>query len=265
MPLVRSIARRYRRGEEPLEDLEQVAVLGLLGAIERFNPERGTAFASFAVPTIAGELRRHFRDRGWVVHVPRDLQERCLTVRRATEEMATTLGRAPTVSELGARLGRSDEEILEARRALHAMRPASLDRPAAHGDDDDGGAMNRFGDLDPGYQRCDDSVTIDALLSHVPVRERQIIELRFTDDLTQSEIGARLGISQMHVSRLLRRTLDELGASLAVSSGKSPQSSAQLASSTTTVSPLRTSSSTGFAEGDSARPSRSSRSRSSPS
>lgn len=213
MPLVRSLARRYRRGEEPLEDLEQVAVLGLLGAIKRFNPDRGTAFASFAVPTIAGELRRHFRDKGWVVHVPRDLQERCLAVRRATQEMATTLGRAPTVSELGVQLGHSDEEILQARQAMHAMRPASLDRQAAHGDDDDDRPMNGFGDIDPGYQRCDDSVTIDALLSHVPERERQIIELRYAGDLTQSEIGARLGISQMHVSRLLRRTLQELGES----------------------------------------------------
>jgi RNA polymerase sigma-B factor len=210
MPLARSLARRYHRGEEPLEDLEQVAALGLLKAIKGFDPDRGSAFASFAVPTIVGELRRHFRDKGWAVRVPRDLQELALAVQRKADAMSTEVGRPPTAEELAAKLGRDVEEVLEAREALRAMRPASLDRPSSAEDDEDDIPMARIGGIDPGYERTEEAVTIGRLVRDLPDRERKILALRFGGDLTQSEIGERLGISQMHVSRLLRRTIEQL-------------------------------------------------------
>ncbi len=210
MPLARSLARRYHRGEEPLEDLEQVAALGLLKAIKGFDPDRGSAFASFAVPTIVGELRRHFRDKGWAVRVPRDLQELALAVQRKADELSTEFGRPPTVAELGEKLGRSAEEVLEAREALRAMRPASLDRPMGADEDEDDHPLQKLGDVDPGYEHAEESVTLERLMQGLPDRERKILALRFGGDLTQSEIGKQLGISQMHVSRLLRRTLEEL-------------------------------------------------------
>ena len=210
MPLARSLARRYHRGEEPLEDLEQVAALGLLKAIRRFDPDRGSAFASFAVPTIVGELRRHFRDKGWAIRVPRDLQELALAVQRKVDVMTTEAGRPPTVEQLASSLGRDIEDVLEAREALRAMRPASLDRPSQAGDDEDESPLARIGDLDPGYERTDEAVTIGRLVRGLPDRERSILALRYGGDLTQSEIGERLGISQMHVSRLLRRTIEDL-------------------------------------------------------
>jgi len=211
LPLVRSLARRYQRGEEPLEDLEQVASMGLLKAIDGFDLERGTAFASFAVPTIVGELRRHFRDKGWTIRVPRELQELTLKVNKEQESASSELGRPPTPAELAARLGVPVERVLEAREAAHAMRPVSLDRPALPDGEDDGDTLiDRFGSVDAGYRRAEDAVTVDDLLRRLPDRERTVIELRFHEDLTQSEIGDRIGISQMHVSRLLRRALSEL-------------------------------------------------------
>ena len=211
MPLARSLARRYHRGEEPLEDLEQVAALALLKAIRGFDPDRGSPFASYAVPTIVGELRRHFRDKGWAIRVPRDLQELSLKVQRESETLATTLGRAPTVAEVAAKVGRSDEEVLEAREAMRAMRPASLDRPAAAGEDEDDTPMERVGGVDPGFELAEHSATLESLMRTLPERERRILTLRYGSDLTQAEIGEQLGISQMHVSRLLRRTIEELG------------------------------------------------------
>jgi RNA polymerase sigma-B factor len=210
MPLAKSLARRYHRGEEPLDDLEQVAALGLIKAIKGFNPDRGSAFASFAVPTIVGELRRHFRDKGWTIRVPRDLQELSLAVQRKADSMTTEEGRPPTPDQLAAELGRNVEEILEAREALRAMRPASLDRPTQAGEDEDDIPLNRIGGIDPGYERTDEAVTIGRLVKDLPERERKILALRYSGDLTQAEIGEELGISQMHVSRLLRRTIDEL-------------------------------------------------------
>jgi RNA polymerase sigma-B factor len=211
MPLVRSLARRYQRGEEPLDDLEQVASLGLLKAIDGFDLERGTAFASFAVPTIVGELRRHFRDKGWTIRVPRELQEMSLRVNKEQEAAATEMGRPPTPAELAARLDVPVERILEAREAAHAMRPVSLDRPGLPDGDTDGDTLiDRFGTVDAGYRRAEDAATVDDLLKRLPERERTVVELRFNEDLTQSEIGERIGVSQMHVSRLLRRALTEL-------------------------------------------------------
>jgi len=210
MPLARSLARRYHRGEEPLEDLEQVAALGLLKAIKGYDPDRGSAFASFAVPTIVGELRRHFRDKGWAIRVPRDLQELALAVQRKADVLNTEMGRPPTVEQLAETLDRDVEDVLEAREALRAMRPASLDRPAQAGEDEDDVPLQRIGDVDPGYERTEEAVTIGHLVRDLPERERKILALRFGGDLTQSEIGEQLGISQMHVSRLLRRTIEEL-------------------------------------------------------
>lgn len=211
LPLARSLARRYHRGEEPLDDLEQVAAVGLLKAIDGFDPDRGSAFASFAVPTIVGELRRHFRDKGWTIRVPRDLQELALAVQKRTTELSTQLGRLPTVGELAESLNRATEDVLEAREALRAMRPASLDQPGpSGGEDEDDMPLARFGTIDPGFERCEQATTLGQLARDLPERERRILALRFGSDLTQSEIGERLGISQMHVSRLLRRTLDEL-------------------------------------------------------
>ncbi len=210
MPLAKSLARRYHRGEEPLEDLEQVAALGLLKAIKGYDPDRGSAFASFAVPTIVGELRRHFRDKGWAIRVPRDLQELALAVQRKADAMNTELGKPPTADQLAERLGRDVEDVLEAREALRAMRPASLDRPSQAGEDEDDTPMARIGGVDPGYERTEEAVTIGRLVRDLPERERRILALRFSGDLTQSEIGEELGISQMHVSRLLRRTIEEL-------------------------------------------------------
>jgi RNA polymerase sigma-B factor len=213
LPLVRSLARRYQRGEEPLEDLEQVASLGLLKAIDGFDLERGTAFASFAVPTIVGELRRHFRDKGWTIRVPRELQELSLKVNKEQEAAASELGHPPTPGELAKRLDVPVERVLEAREAAHAMRPVSLDRPAQPDGENDGDTLiDRFGTEDRGFRRAEDSVTVDDLLKRLPDRERMVVELRFHEDLTQSEIGERIGISQMHVSRLLRRAMLELNA-----------------------------------------------------
>jgi RNA polymerase sigma-B factor len=211
MPLARSLARRYHRGEEPLDDLEQVAALGLLKAMRGFDCDRGKSFAAYAVPTIVGELRRHFRDKGWGIHVPRGLQETALLVQRDSEVLATALGRAPTVKEIAAKVGRSEEEVLEAREAFRAMRPASLDRPAAPGgEDEEHDLLSRIGGVDPGFERAEDSATLATLMERLPNRERRLLSLRYEEDLTQSEIGERMGISQMHVSRLLRRTIDHL-------------------------------------------------------
>ena len=209
LPLATRLAQRYRRSAEPLEDLVQVASLGLLKAIDRFDPARGTAFSSFAVPTIAGELKRHFRDKGWAVKVPRDLQELAQRVIRTTDHLTHELGRAPTVSEIADELGITLEQVLEAREAAAAHRTESLDRP--RGDDQDTTLVaDTLGALEPGYRQAEQSATLEAMMSVLTDREREILRLRFAEDLTQSEIGQRVGVSQMHVSRLLRKAVSQL-------------------------------------------------------
>jgi RNA polymerase sigma-B factor len=211
LPLARQLARRYQRGGEQLDDLIQVASLGLLKAIDRFDPERETAFSSFAVPTILGELKRHFRDKGWSVRVPRDLQELAVKVDRLGDEMARELGRAPTPTEIGERVGASAEQVLEAREAAGAYRAVSLDRP--RDDDEDGeGIADSFGVEDPGFGLAEDAATVESLMTVLSEREREVLRLRFAEDLTQSEIGARVGVSQMHVSRLIRQAVARLRA-----------------------------------------------------
>jgi RNA polymerase sigma-B factor len=211
LPLARQLARRYQRGGEPLDDLIQVASLGLLKAIDRFEPDRPTAFSSFAVPTILGELKRHFRDRGWSVRVPRDLQEMSVRVDRVTESMSRSLGRAPTPAEIAEEIGTTTERVLEAREAAGAYRAVSLDRP--RDDDDEGeGMADTFGAEDPGFGLAEDAATVERLMSVLSDREREVLRLRFSEDLTQSEIGRRVGVSQMHVSRLIRQALARLRA-----------------------------------------------------
>jgi RNA polymerase sigma-B factor len=209
LPLARQLARRYQRGSEPFDDLVQVASLGLLKAIDRFEPDRATAFSSFAVPTILGELKRHFRDRGWSVRVPRDLQEMAVRVDRVTEELAGRLGRAPTPAEIASHIGATTEQVLEAREAAGAYRAVSLDRPRDDEDEGDGMA-DTMGIEDPGFGLAEDAATVERLMSVLSDREREVLRLRFAEDLTQSEIGARVGVSQMHVSRLIRQAVARL-------------------------------------------------------
>ena len=210
LPLARQLARRYQRGGEQLDDLVQVASLGLLKAIDRFDPARETAFSSFAVPTILGELKRHFRDKGWSVRVPRDLQEMAVKVDRVADEMSRELGRAPTPGEIGERTGASQEQVLEAREASAAYRAVSLDRPRSDDEEDGDSYADAVGADDPGFRLAEDSATVDRLMRVLSEREREVLRLRFEEDLTQSEIGQRVGVSQMHVSRLIRQSIARL-------------------------------------------------------
>jgi RNA polymerase sigma-B factor len=209
LPLATGLAHRYHRGAEPLDDLVQVASLGLLKAIDRFDPARGTAFSSFAVPTIAGELKRYFRDKGWALKVPRDLQELAQRVGRTTDRLVDELGRTPTVAEVAGALGITPEQVLEAREAATAYRAASLDQPL--GDDQDATVVvDTLGAHEPGYLQAEQSATLDAMMWVLTDREREVLRLRFEEDLTQSEIGRRVGLSQMQISRLLRQAVTRL-------------------------------------------------------
>ncbi len=212
MPLARSLARRYDRSSEPFEDLLQVASLGLLKALDRFDASLGHPFASFAVPTILGEMRRHFRDAGWSVHVPRGSQERALKVRDAQERLANHRGRAPTVNELAEYLELGTEEIIDALQAIQAYESLSLDAPRPGATDEVTSYGDAMGAEDARYELVELDATVSAVLGRIPARERQILRMRFVEDLTQTEIAARIGISQMQVSRLLRRSLDQLRA-----------------------------------------------------
>ncbi|HZV74126.1 MAG TPA: SigB/SigF/SigG family RNA polymerase sigma factor [Conexibacter sp.] len=214
LPLARRLAARYHRRQEPFEDLVQVASLGLVKAVERFDPARGTRFASFAVPTISGELRRHFRTTAWTLHVPRRVQEDALRVRDATGRLAHRLGRAPRVSELAAETGLDAEAISEALHACATQVIASLDQPAGeHAEDGEATLGELVGAVDGDYELAELHADVAPLLAALPRREREILFLRFGRDMTQSEIAKRIGCSQMQVSRILRRTLARLGES----------------------------------------------------
>jgi RNA polymerase sigma-B factor len=211
LPLARQLARRYQRADEPLDDLVQVASLGLLKAIDRFDPERAVAFSSYAVPTILGELKRHFRDRTWSVRVPRDLQELALRVDRTVASLSRDLHRAPSVGEISAAVGASEEQVLEALEASGAYRATSFDAPRPGGDDDAGDTMgDAVGREDVGFGLAEDRATLDRLLAAIGEREREVLRLRFVEDLTQAEIGERIGVSQMQISRLIRQSLGRL-------------------------------------------------------
>jgi len=206
LPLARSLARRYAGKGEPLDDLEQVASLGLLKAIDRFDVSRDVRFATFAVPTIAGELKRHFRDRGWMLRVPRDVQELSARVSRCREALTRELGRSPTVEEVATTLGASVEAVLDALRAADAYRMMSLDEPLAEG----AGALEAIGGDDEGYALAEHRVMLRRGLEGLGAREREIVRLRYYEGLTQREIARAVGVSQMHVSRLIRRSIDAM-------------------------------------------------------
>jgi RNA polymerase sigma-B factor len=210
LPLARDLALRYAYADEPFDDLLQVASLGLIKAIDRFEPGRGTKFTSYAAPTILGELKRHFRDKGWALHVPRDLQERALAVSRETEALSKTLGRSPTVREVAGALGCTAEQVLEAQEAAASYEAASLDSPTARDEEEAAPLVDMIGGEDSAYDLVESRDAIASTWKDLPHVERQVLELRFTSDLTQREIGERIGYSQMHVSRLLRRALNRL-------------------------------------------------------
>jgi RNA polymerase sigma-B factor len=210
LPLARKLARRYERASEPIDDLIQVASLGLLKAIDRFDPERGEAFSSYAVPTILGELKRHFRDAGWAVHVPRGLQERVLEVNAAMEQLSRDLGYSPNPKQVAIKLDMPVEQVLEAIEAAGAYDTVSLDHPRRVGDSESDTIADTLGVADERFELIEDRATVGRGFRALPVRERRILYLRFADGLTQAEIGERMGMSQMHVSRLIRRAIDRL-------------------------------------------------------
>jgi RNA polymerase sigma-B factor len=213
LPLARRMARRYRRAEDPLDDLVQVAVMGLVKAIDRFDPRRETAFSSYAVPTMLGELKRHFRDHGWALHVPRGMQERVMAVDGEVRELGRSLGRSPSAIEVGASLGISEEDVLEAMEASSAYEAISLESHRYAGDADDGATYaERVGEEDARYDLVEYEVTIAPVMRALPARDRVVLHLRFVEDMTQAEIADRVGVSQMHVSRIIRRSLERLRA-----------------------------------------------------
>jgi RNA polymerase sigma-B factor len=207
------LAGQFANRGQPLEDLQQVAYLGLVTAAKRFDPSRGILFATFARATVVGELKKYFRDHSWQVRVPRPVQELYLSLRPAVEDLSQSLGRAPTPAELAAHLGAGIEDVVEAMEAANALHVDSLDRPRL-GDDDDL-ALDR-GDIDPGFVRVEDRSWLVPALAALPPRERRILELRFVEGLPQSAIAAKVGLSQMHVSRLLSKSLAILRASAPV-------------------------------------------------
>ena len=211
LPLAKELARRFVGTGEPLDDLRQVAALGLIKAIDRYDPARGTKFASFARPTILGELKRHVRDKGWAVHVPRELQERALAVGRATEALRSRLRRSPTPREVAEEMGCAVAEVLEAQEAASSYAATSLDAPAG-GHDEPADMAEVLGTEDLRYARVDDRDAIARGWCSLADIDRRVLELRFAQDLSQREIGERIGYSQMHVSRLLRGALDHLSA-----------------------------------------------------
>ena len=210
LPLARQLARRYARANEPLDDLFQVASMGLLKAVDRFEPARGNAFSTFAVPTIVGELKRYFRDTGWAVHVPRPIQERIGQVNRAVNDLSRETGQSPTPAEIARKLDMPVEEVLEALDAAKAFDAVSLDVPRGDEGDEGPAYADTVGEHDQRFEMVEYNAVIGPTMAALPDRDRLILRLRFERDLTQSEIADRLGISQMHVSRIIRRSLDRL-------------------------------------------------------
>jgi len=209
LPLVEHLARRFAGRGEPYDDLVQVGTIGLIKAVDRFDTDRGVEFSTYATPTIVGEIKRHFRDRGWAIRVPRRLQELRLAISNATSELSQELGRSPTVPELAERIGVGDEEILEGLESANAYTTLSLDAPEGPGDRTSSVAES-LGDYDDALATVEDRETIKPLLDLLDERSRRILGLRFFRGMTQSQIATEVGISQMHVSRLLSRALETL-------------------------------------------------------
>ena len=210
LPLARKLARRYTGAHEPFEDLLQVASYGLLKALDRFDPDRETAFSSFAVPTIVGELKRYFRDLGWSAHVPRGAQELALKVQSAQEKLTTKTGRSPTVAELAQYLELSIEDVLEGLEAAAAHRSSSLDAPLEDGEGESGTVVDSFGQEDAGFQLVEDAATVADAMQMLSERDRWVLHLRFFEDRTQSEIAKEIRLSQMQISRILRGAIARL-------------------------------------------------------
>ena len=210
LPLARNLARRYAGAREPFDDLLQVASLGLVKAIDRFDVKRGAAFSSYAVPTILGELKRYFRDAGWSVHVPRGAQERALKVQEAQERLTSRTGHPPSVAELAEYMELTVEEVLDALETSAAHHSASLDTPQDDGEGDAGTLVDALGKEDERFDLVDESVTISVAARQLSARERRVLSLRFVDDMTQTQIAHVIGVSQMQASRILRRALARL-------------------------------------------------------
>ncbi|MBB5117052.1 RNA polymerase sigma factor [Streptomyces eurocidicus] len=208
LPLVEHLARRFRNRGEPLDDLTQVATIGLIKSVDRFDPDRGVEFSTYATPTVVGEIKRHFRDKGWAVRVPRRLQELRLALTTATAELSQRHGRAPTVHELAEQLGISEEEVLEGLESANAYSTLSLDVPDT--DDESPAVADTLGAEDEALEGVEYRESLKPLLEDLPPREKKILLLRFFGNMTQSQIAQEVGISQMHVSRLLARTLAQL-------------------------------------------------------
>lgn len=205
MPLVRALATRYAGRGEPVEDLVQVGSVGLIKAVDRFDVDRGVEFSSYAVPTIVGEIRRHFRDKAWAMHVPRRLKELSVRLSRVLDELTTELGRSPTIAELAEATGSDEEEVIDALDSAQAYSTRSLHAPFDDGGDES--LADRLGTEESGYEEVEDGALVASGLDALDARERRIVELRFFEEMTQSQIAAEIGISQMHVSRLLRHAL----------------------------------------------------------
>ena len=208
MPLARALALRYRDSTEYLDDLFQVANLGLINALERFDPERGKPFVAFAAPTILGELRRHFRDRVWEVRLPRDLQERAMEIRKAVALLSAELGRSPVPSQIAQRLELPEEEVVATLQADEERRTLSLDGPSSQQDADSSPVVETVGAIDRGYEAVETQVAANG--AELTERETRVLGMRFEEDLTQYEIGDRIGVSQMQVSRIMRKALGKL-------------------------------------------------------
>jgi RNA polymerase sigma-B factor len=212
LPLVKHLAKRYAYTSEPLEDLCQVGAMALLRAVERYETGKGASFQAYAVPTIVGEIRRHFRNNGWSVHVPRALQERARAVGIAVGTLSGQLGRSPTIAEIAQSMGLGSEEVIEGLEARMAYDATSLEGSVSAGSRDDDGWVHRLGAEDDRFERIDATASFERAMRAMPPRERVMIHLRFSEDLSQSEIAKRVGLSQMHVSRLLRRAIARLQA-----------------------------------------------------
>jgi RNA polymerase sigma-B factor len=224
MPLARRLARRYLGAREPFEDLVQVASLGLVKAIDRFDAERGNAFTSFAVPTIVGEVKRYFRDLGWAVHVPRGAQERALKVEEVQRQLTSRTGRSPTVQQLATYMELSTEDVLDALEAAGAHHSMSLDTPRDDGDAEGGTIADMLGEEDRRFECIDAGASIAQAAEHLSERERRILALRFIEDRTQTQIAEIEGVSQMQVSRVLRRALQTLSDRVEAAEAAAPAS-----------------------------------------
>ena len=208
--LVRFIANKFKNRGEPIDDLIQVGYLGLIKAIDRFDPSRGLEFTTFATPTIMGEIKRHFRDKGWSVRVPRRLQELSAKVNQATDTLTSQLQRSPTIAEIADYLDATVDEVLEAMESSSAYSSVSLEAPSGADDDDTPSVIDRYATEDSDLAFTDDRIIIEEALASFSPRERDVIEMRFLKGMTQIEIAEKLGISQVQVSRLLRRTLKKI-------------------------------------------------------